>query len=246
VFSSIANEQVVFYIRTLRADGQIDPSQYIVIAPTARTPTSIVITQPEGFILSVVAVPIFAATRGQTFVRATIRRGSPTAVTVFGWVLLSDYVTIRTGAGWPNGPIRNMVEGPGNLRSIQVGNPAAGADFSTTVPTNARWRFQSARATLTTGAAVANRLVNIDFDDGVNVFFQAGPQFTQVASTIISYDDTGLQGQAPIAGSAEVLLAAPPALYMLAGSRIRSNTVAIQAADQWSAIEVLVEEWLDF
>jgi hypothetical protein len=90
-------------------------------------------------------------------------------------VLLQGYVTDTSRLSFPGSPIRSSIEGPGVLRSITGTNPAANAEISETVPTNARWRVHAIRFTLVTDANVANREVALTLDDGAAVFARSPP-----------------------------------------------------------------------
>jgi hypothetical protein len=181
--------------------------------------------------------------RGQCFCYAEIVRPQTSAGVGF-FTLLADYVTNAATLGWPGGAIRQSVEGPGFLRSISVGNPAAGAEWSLTVPTNARWRVQAANSLFTASAGVANRVPECNLDDGANSFFIGEPNSVVVA---LGAPQVTFASTVPtaVANVADVTASIPSPAYLLAGHRINSRTLNIQAADQYSAIFVNVEEWIE-
>lgn len=207
-----------------------------------------VIPLTEGYLLGLTCVTQNAQTRGQTFVRGYINRGiTGLAATGASQVLFSDYVTTAHPTGWPNGRTVHGTEGPGNIRVIVVGNPAAGADWSQIVTLGARWRISSVNALLTTSAAVANRLPQIRLRHLSNTIWLGPPSQLVPASTAANVSS----GPNSVSSATVPTLVncALPDFPILAGSGattdISSVTVNIQAADQWSNIALEIEEWLD-
>lgn len=122
-----------------------------------------------------------------------------------------------------------------------IPNPAAGADFIIPVPGNEDWRLLSVRATLTTSAAVANRLPTLVLDDQTNIGAQVAGVFAHVASTVAAVDFVAENGFASTAIIATTVTIGIPKWVVPGGYRIRSLTGNIQAADQWSGISYMVE-----
>src|SRR6266403_789995 len=158
--------------------------------------------------------------------------------------LCAGYVNSVIAISYPQTPPQRPTDGAGIIRSIAITTPAAGADFTFTVNTLTRLRIISISATLTTAVAVANRNVELVIDDGANVVAEIDSGFSQLASLVNDYTwmDSG-----PIGAAFDnvVVLPLPANLSLPAGFRISSETTGIQAADQWSAIRMLVSEWLD-
>lgn len=117
--------------------------------------------------------------------------------------------------------------------------PAAGADFTITVPAGKLWDVVVIYATLTTAVAVASREADITFGDGNALFASVGPAAVQAASLADRYLwAVGLTNE--VAGSSQSQ--AIPSLRLLPGWTIASVTANIQAADQWSAQKLYVVE----
>lgn len=121
---------------------------------------------------------------------------------------------------------------------IAVTTPAAGAEWSVTLPGHQAWAVRSVIATLVTSAAVATRRPSLVIDDQTTTFMRlqsgitSGATLTTVWSWVEGYDlETGAAGTA-------VTDPFPSGLVLPAGHRLRSVTAAIDAADQWSAISV--------
>lgn len=130
-----------------------------------------------------------------------------------------------------------------NLQIRTVQSPVAGSDFVIVVPSPEDWRVIGVRATLTTSAAVANRVPEIVYDDQTNIGAGVVAMTTQPASTAVVYNFACLSsafstgalatGAKANIGIGEWIL---PTAY-----RLRVITTAIDAADQWSAITVSFE-----
>jgi hypothetical protein len=245
--SSQTNEVVTVSYRWLRAaDGTVDYGQFTV-APAADR--SIKITdQPmaEGFLLSVSCKAAIATTRGQTFVRLFLNpkalgAGQP------GYMLMADYVTTAMAPGHPNGRILAPSEGPGTLRTVQLGLQPAGLDWTVAVPLNARWRHIATLADLQTAGGGVARQVGINVNPAGAFVWTLFAPGTQAGGITTAYH---LSAQSAIYTAATatmttMLVPLPPELVLLAGGSISSQTTGILAGDQWFQINVLVEEWLD-
>jgi len=132
--------------------------------------------------------------------------------------------------------------GFGTILSIQVAAPAAGADFSQTVPGNRIWNLRSCRISLTTAVAVANRYVILQITDGTNIKVRWYPAITQPAGQTTEYDFQ--QGSLSQTGGAPFILSyIPTPFFIRSGWVIQTATVNIQAADQFSAAELIVDSY---
>lgn len=231
--------------RLLLADGSLQVG-FTELAPTSnRAVSTAFIPLTEGYLLSLV-FEIIANTvstqRGQCFGNCRLVRGS-SAVFVTSAILFNGYITNQRPIGWPGGPLESSVDGPGWIHTVQQANPTAGNDWVYTVPTGARQRLISLQATLTTSSAAANRNVSLIVDDGVNLYWSADVGAAVVASTVEAITATGTNAPTGVFPTTQSMVM-PPTLVMPAGHRIRSSTGNIQAGDQWSAIWLAIEEWL--
>lgn len=133
--------------------------------------------------------------------------------------------------------------------------PAAGADIAITVPANKRWSLRAFGGRFVSSAVVANRNVFVEIDNGAGlILFIVGQVFTVPASTNTRfYTGPGCFYDMPTANPVGVNVgggigvAQPmkvfPQLDLVAGWRITTATLAIDAGDQWSQVVCLVEEW---
>jgi hypothetical protein len=229
--------------RLMLLDGQvIIISGNLIAAANAVTP--LLIDLAEGFLLDLTIGTAGAAfQRGTVIVQAGLARGV-TANFTQGSLLISGYPAGTSVLGWPFSTLQNASDGQGFLSNVAVGNPAAGADWTYTVPAGLRQRFIGAVAQLTASAAVANRTVILVLDDGTNTLASATSPVPQTASQAIVYEAGNWPYSQSVAG-VSTYLTFPPGIVLMGGSRVRVSTVNLQAADQWSVIRVYVESWVD-
>lgn len=181
---------------------------------------------------------------GQTFIVVNLIRGFTGATVVLG-TLLSGYLTARQALGWPGSPLTRSTEGQGFTRMVLGATPAAGAEFSVSCPTGARWQVLALRARLTTSAVAANRIPILEILN--NATDQA--YFPQFRSSPAGASDfyvwgVGLATFTPVAVGFNI--APLPVDLPLVGSVVLvSLTQNLQAADQWSLAVVTVREWLE-
>lgn len=218
--------------------------EFSVVTTTPRVAVAQQFKLGEGFVLSIDAVALNALTRGVTFARAEIFRGLATAQQ-FAQLFISDYVDINASTSYPGSTIHHYLEGPGQLHSLQVTNPAAGADWTLTCANKQRLRIDSFAAVFVASATVASRNIQIIVDDGANLMWADDTPTTVAAGATVNLTVT--QTNIPTGVVASILhCVIPPALALASGWRLRSSTQNIQVGDQWSNIFFNVEEWLDF
>lgn len=134
--------------------------------------------------------------------------------------------------------------GPGTMRSVALANPAAGADFaSVTVPDMVVWQLRGFAATLVAGVAVASRRLRLEFLRGGTVFAGWVANSVQMASQTTQWR---LTQNARTAGDQGIRVQdiLPDDLQLYPGDVIDFDTDALQAADDWGAGRLLVEEWV--
>src|SRR5580765_5947487 len=111
------------------------------------------------------------------------------------------------------------------FRVVQaVANPAAGADWSVTVPAGHLWELLGITATLTTSAAVANRAAAIVLGDGVNPYLTIPAAVVQAATLAGVYSWSGDAGAVALGVRQYGPL---PDLSVPAGWTIGSSTLLI-------------------
>lgn len=123
-------------------------------------------------------------------------------------------------------------------RQIIVGAaPAAGADWSVTVPAGELWELRSVFAQLVTSAAVATRGARLVVNDGTAAFLTLPAPATQAASLTGTYT---WAPHGPQLALAQANIGFVPELSLMPGWSIASSTAAIDAGDQWTAPRLYV------
>lgn len=246
-FNGAAGVALAVRYRALDIEARTPTSADVHTPLTNRTSTTTTIRLPVGWIFG---LTVFATAGspidGQCYVIVDLMRGEGAAATV-QQTLGEGYVTTNRKLALPGSLFMSPVEGPGALRSIVGTTPAAGADISEVVPTNARWQLLAFQSRLVPSAAAANRQPELTIDDGGNEFTRAPSLVAIPASTTIRITwapGSSMQVSAS-AAPGSWFVAFGDELFVPSGGRIRTATQAIQAADQWDAPRYLVREWID-
>jgi hypothetical protein len=242
--AGLSTAAVTLEVRILLANGSITVQEEQIAAPNSRTPANRAFRLPEGYILSAtLAAMAPGVKRGTLFGMLSLVRSQAPAPT-YTYTLSSGYLGLLNPVWWPGPRIEQTGTGGGMLNTVSVANPAAGTDWSYTPPAGVRQRVQSIQATLTTSAAVANRTVVIHITQGGNLFYSAADPTPQTASTTVNYTFApGLPAQG--ATGNVVVTPLPSNLIIDSTFTISVATQGLQAGDQWSAINISTEDWLD-
>ena len=231
--------------RLLRADGSIVPFNFEHVPATDRTASLESFRLAEGFLLSVVVFPsVGAPVRGQTYVEIGLLRGRDANAAVVD-VLARDYVAEAEPLAFPGSPIRSSIEGPGRIFSHTGADPAAGAEISETVPTNALWSVLLCRYVLVVDATVASRQSTLRYTDGTNVLVRTRTLSAQTASQTRTHNYFQTWGDNTSSASATEYQAALPNNKLPAGFTIETETENIVAGDNYGAPQFLIEEWIE-
>jgi hypothetical protein len=128
-------------------------------------------------------------------------------------------------------------------RRVNVTQPGAGANFSRVNDSGGLWVIRGLAFTLTTSAAVANRVMTLLARAAEDVWFRTSAGGVQVAS--LTFDYSGWPGSGSPSGTTPVALLGWPhdGLWLPPGQVIESDVQAIDAADQISAVVLDVIEY---
>jgi hypothetical protein len=226
--------------RLLTVDGKVISIQRQLNTSASLTATTTLISGVEGFLLSLAIFDTNALQRGQAFARAWLNRGL-LALTNAAQLLVSDYVTQFTPANWPGDMLKDPTEGPGELTSVQVSNPAAGADWGFNPGNRLRANVYSINAQLVTSIGAANRNVQVQIlDANGHIVYQNSAAVSIVASTTAQVTFTPGNSQTQVVTTDVTILLPQPCIVMPAGL-LQTSTVGIQVGDQWSNIWVMAE-----
>jgi len=132
--------------------------------------------------------------------------------------------------------------GTGTLRSVTGANPAAGSEVAITTPVGVVWRLISVLATLVASIDAATRRPELRIRDPADVpKYRGGQRVGHTASLTFAYDWAPASG---FQGNLVDVDPLPEQCYVLDGWDIVTLTANLQAADDWSAPELMVEEWV--
>jgi hypothetical protein len=242
--NSFAGIEVDVLVRLMLPDGQVIPMLQQLKPPATRVATNFEFDLAEGFLLDVnVTTPTAGVRRGACFADVTVIRGSLTnALPVLN--LVDAYVTTNGNQGWPVADNTDSILGDGLLRSIQIGNPVAGADWSQAVPVGARWEVISISAQLATAVAAGNRAPAVQVTDGAAHTLSLTP-FAAVQAASLTELYSAAEGAATILTGSVQSGSLPRKLKLLQGWTIGTLTAGILGADQWSNINLSVLEWIE-
>lgn len=228
--------------RLLLPDGTIVPNQWRIFSNGSRTGTYVALDLTESFLLSMTVTVNASVNNGAVFVSVALIRGN-IAGTPISQVLIAGYVTNLNPLGWPAMTPANSTAGRGLIRSITGTTPPNGAEISETVPISALWRLIAFSFQLNTSAAAGTRIPFLAIDDGTHIFTQINPPGTVGPGAVGSYwyaDGLQVTTQAPYFNGP-----LPSQLYLEPGYRIRTTSSALTINDQYSAVQYLVEEWMN-
>lgn len=131
----------------------------------------------------------------------------------------------------------------GNILFVTVANPAAGAEWTYTIPVGILLCPIAVRCTLTASGVAASRYNRILFSDATPVALAATQIDLAVTAGLVVLIHYA-QGLTPVNPAAHGLKTAGcPIIYLQAGFTISSLTLAIQVADQYSDIRITARTW---
>jgi len=243
--SSLAGLVLTITGTMLGEGGLLIPFAFTHVPNSNRTVATTRVSIDSGWLQQVrVVVSTGAPLIGQCWVAVRRSRGL-TAIALTTATIQTQYVTATTDLYWPGAQAQLPLDGEGAALRQAVTTPGAGADWTITVPTGARWELIAASGLFTAAVAAANRQPELIIDDGANIVF-AAPTQTNITTGQVSRVSWGAGAGGPLAGvNLDQSLPIPNDLYLPAGFRIRSNTPNINAGDTWTAINVFTREWLE-
>lgn len=122
----------------------------------------------------------------------------------------------------------------GPFLDVSNAAPAAGAEWTYTVPAGQSLSVETLQFSLTTSATVANRTVQVIIDDGANELWRWVSPNVQAASATVEY--VGAQSSVEYGAVRNNVQAFElPSIVLGPGYRIRTLTVNIQVGDQYTA-----------
>lgn len=131
----------------------------------------------------------------------------------------------------------------GRRRRVLIANPEAGHDWTFNPTPGYLTIVELATALLTAAAKAATREVKVKLTDGNNTLYEQYTGASATESKAVRLN-LGLSTDVAVGQAGDATASAPlPSLLLEPGWTLSVVTTAIDAADQWSAIVLSVEEY---
>ncbi len=157
--------------------------------------------------------------------------------------LASGFVYLDKGIGWPDMNHVDAVPGRGFITDVASPNPVAGAEFALTVPAGELWHVKAGSFTFVTAVAAANRLIHVVFTTDGGVIYDVFVLSVQTASLTRIHSLMKMFGSNDEADDDNIQISIPEDIWLTPGSTIASDTQNLQAADDFTALTLVVEKF---
>lgn len=243
--SAVAGQNLIVRTRLLRSDdGVITSSEDLVPTNNSGVLTVSTIGLTEGFLLSCeITSDSVSLARGMCFVSVELCHGTATQLHR-DLLLIQDYIATGYATSWPGGVPTLSTTGPGATQVASIPGSGAGLDFNMSFQNGLRLRFAGISLTLTTSAVVANRVPTFQFQAAGVTVYQVTVAAPIPASTVARIN-LGAGIGPPSVNSNNHLLPIPENMILAPTPIFASLTAALQAADNYSAITPIWEQWID-
>lgn len=234
---------LLLQFRILKTDGQVAYSALQFQLAASNLVQSFQANLIEGFLLSVgVSVTNFGATQIPIAAQVSISRGKAGVAIPYD-VLIRGTLRGAELLAWPQAGLTRPTDGQGRAIGIGFPAPALGAEVLIAYTLGTVVRVQSVLFSLTTSAAIGNRTVSLVSPDTLNRAFGVQSQVGQPQSTTQLYVASAAPDFTSLT-SKYVALPIPPNFLVLGGDAFQTETAGLQAGDQYSTVQTLVEQWL--
>lgn len=230
-------------LRLLTPQGEVKTELYTFPVSTMGAGVFTATVPPsEGFLISA-HIEADNVSRGQCFVKLHLRPSLGPQESALGALLIQGYVSGDDHLSYPQSPTESSLNGRGWLHVVTIPNPAPGNDWVATVPAGVRWNLKNAFAILTADATAGNRSVFLQMDDAsFHGHISMPSNGVQPPSSTRGYNF--LQGGAFSAYGSQITAPLVSDCLLGPGWTIRTVSVGLGAADQYSAIALDVEEYI--
>jgi hypothetical protein len=129
------------------------------------------------------------------------------------------------------------------VRQINVPSPAAGVEWTQTVPGGVIWELLSVKLRLVTSAVVANRQTILQCRDQDDVILRAGSNNVNIPASstqTVTFENVGATTN--LGSVIQGLLPSPP-FVLQSGWKVGTLTNGLDAGDQYSLVTLTVREW---
>lgn len=160
-------------------------------------------------------------------------------------LLCCGYLSRTSPLGWPAALPQQEHPHRGHFKEVSVADPAAGSQFTITVPTNELWHLQYVRFDYATDATGGNRYINLKIDPVNSGNFLAVPirvAFGSSESWGVNFARYGFENTFGYNSYAPGVL--PSGLVLQDGGTIESEIPAMGANDTLTNITAYVESFM--
>jgi len=238
-------QAVTMQLRVMKPDGTLVIQAYTISHLTAdRTQNSVTAQQLSGYLVGVdVGPPGVALARGQCYVNVVVMRGTATNPLLMQ-TLLADYVTSAFQPAFPYGSPRSALDGRGYIYTFVSANPGAGADLQFQQPLNTVWKISAIQYSLATDSTVGSRTTALHIFDSLQQAFLQQQPGTQPPGTTYAYQyGAGItQSDLVVTNPSSPL---PDEFSVAAPLTYATETTNKGGSDQYSAMSIVVEEWIN-
>lgn len=159
-------------------------------------------------------------------------------------LMCSGYLYDSKGLSWPMSNIEPPLPSSFGRPISTIGSaPAAGSNVTFGLPIGIVARIKSLHFTLTTSAAVATRRVHLSIEHFEGHTYEIWPSTDQTASLTRKYQFPSGISIDSATHDDDILCPLPSDLVLSGDSIIRTNTVNLQAGDQFTGIGIFYEQW---
>lgn len=155
----------------------------------------------------------------------------------------SGLVYIQHPLTWPPTLSQDWRAGGGELRSISSADPAAGAELSLVVDTNFTWRVLGVSFTLVTDATGGDRFPHLIFANTAGLELHFFPNLSQDPSLTKLYTFSAIGALLSGQNNNVFIISIPQNLPLDHAFTIKTETAGFQAGDNYSKMEVWVEQF---
>lgn len=182
-----------------------------------------------------------AVERGDYWVRLWLRSNQERIM-----MLCQGYVSRQSAPAWPRAQADSELIGGGKFKLVTQANPAAAADFTTTVPAGEHWILHFVRFDFAADGTGGTRTFILELDptaggQALSAFARAtsaANESYEIAAAPFGFEDGG-------AYASIIELPIPPNMHIPSGGTIASAIDNIKAGDQISNIRLYVEQYLE-
>lgn len=238
-YSTITSATLVLNALILDIDGEITPTTQTMTITGTGLQTGVEARVGRGWLIGL-SVRATAGTIEDGEITASVHVVRNAGNTLEYLMTLASGTVTRARALGLNaytGTGGGTVTDSSTLAVTTVASPAAGADWTATVPVGETWTLQTIRASLQASAAAANREISLSYTDGTNILLRVTADAFHTANQLRSYNATNFGFQYVPPASLGQMLPVPP-LVLGPGYTVGVVTASIQAADQWSLISI--------